>query len=193
MTRLLIIGPPGAGKGTQSAKLSEYFDITAIATGDIFRWNIANETELGLQVKALVDGGDFVPDSLTNSLIANRLEEDDVQHGFLLDGYPRTVDQAHFLDQFLANHDDELDAVIQLEADRDEVVERLRKRAVEQGRSDDTEKAIRHRQEVFQVQTAPLIKLYEEKGLLVSVDGLGAIDEVFGRIIEALSSRGIQA
>lgn len=193
MTRLLIIGPPGAGKGTQSARLSEDFGIPAIATGDIFRMNIANKTELGLQVKALVDGGDFVPDSLTNSLVADRLQEADAQEGFLLDGYPRTVDQAHFLDQLLANEDQTLDAVIQLEADRDEVVTRLRKRALEQGRADDTEEAIRHRQEVFIVQTAPLIKLYGDKGLLVPVDGLGEINEVYSRITEALTARGIRA
>ena len=192
MTRLLIVGPPGAGKGTQSVKLAEYFGIPAISTGDIFRWNIANETELGLKVKAIVDGGDYVPDSLTNSLVDDRLHQDDAVEGFLLDGYPRTVDQANFLEQILKDDGNKLDAVIQLEADLDEVVTRLRKRALEQGRSDDTEEAIRHRQDVFAEQTAPLLNLYADSGLLVAVNGLGEVDEVFTRIIEALAERGVR-
>ncbi|MGB3415009.1 MAG: adenylate kinase [Microbacteriaceae bacterium] len=192
MTRLLIIGPPGAGKGTQSAKLAEFFNIPAISTGDIFRWNIANETELGLEVKAIVDGGDYVPDSLTNSLVNDRLHQEDALGGFLLDGYPRTVDQADYLREILAEDGTPLDAVIQLEADQDEVVARLRKRALEQGRSDDTEEAIRHRQDVFAAQTEPLISLYASRDLLVPVNGLGPVDEVFARIQEALAERGIR-
>jgi len=191
LTRLLIVGPPGAGKGTQASRLAETYGIPAIATGDIFRANIKNETPLGVQVKAIIDAGDYVSDELTNALVKSRLEEADAREGFLLDGYPRTLDQVAFLEQLLAGKGQALDAVIQLVADQDEVVARLRNRALEQGRTDDTEDAIRHRQEVYLRETNPLIAVYEARGLLVEVDGLGEIDEVAGRIASALSARGI--
>ena len=193
MTRLLIVGPPGAGKGTQSARLTEQFGIPAIATGDIFRANIKNQTPLGVEVKAIVDAGDYVPDTLTNALVTHRLEEEDALDGFLLDGYPRTLDQIAFLDELLAKRGQGLDAVIQLVADQEEVVTRLRKRAIEQGRTDDTEEAIRHRQEVYARETAPLIPVFRERGILIEVDGLGDIDEISARIREALAERGIVA
>ena len=189
--RLLIVGPPGAGKGTQAVRLAETHGIPAIATGDIFRANIKNETPLGVQVKAIIDAGDYVSDELTNALVKSRLEEADAREGFLLDGYPRTLDQVAFLEELLAGKGQALDAVIQLVADQDEVVARLRNRALEQGRTDDTEDAIRHRQEVYLRETNPLIAVYEARGLLVEVDGLGEIDEVAGRIASALSARGI--
>ena len=190
--RLLIVGPPGAGKGTQAAKLASDFGIPAIATGDIFRHNIRTGTELGTQVKAIVDAGDYVPDSLTNELVARRLAEQDALEGFLLDGYPRTLNQVAYLTDLLAARGQSLDGVIQLVADTDEVVTRLRKRAVEQGRMDDSEEAIRHRQDVFARETAPLVAAYRDKGLLVEVDGIGEIDEVEGRITRALAAHGIQ-
>jgi adenylate kinase len=167
MTRLLIVGPPGAGKGTQAARLTGGFGIPAISTGDIFRDNIARETPLGVEIKAIVDAGDYVPDSLTNALIASRIEEEDAREGFLLDGYPRTLDQVSYLDEILGAKGHSLDAVIQLVADQDEVVSRLRKRAIEQGRVDDSEEAIRHRQEVYARETRPLIDVYDKRGLLV--------------------------
>jgi adenylate kinase len=191
LTRLLIVGPPGAGKGTQAARLAERFGIPAIATGDIFRENIKNQTPLGVEVKAIVDAGDYVPDSLTNALITSRLTEDDAAEGFLLDGYPRTTEQIAFLDGLLAERGQGLDAVIQLVADQDEVVARLLRRAAEQGRTDDTEETIRHRQEVYARETAPLIPVFRERGILVEVDGLGDIDEVSERIASALAERGI--
>ena len=191
MTRLLIVGPPGAGKGTQSARLTERFSIPAIATGDIFRANIRNQTPLGIEVKAIVDAGDYVPDSLTNALITHRLEEPDALDGFLLDGYPRTLDQIAFLDELLAKRHQELDAVIQLVADKEEVVNRLRLRAIAQGRTDDTEEAIRHRQDVYARETAPLIPVFRDRGLLIEVDGLGEIDDISARIFESLAQRGI--
>jgi adenylate kinase len=191
MARLLIIGPPGAGKGTQAARLSTLFGIPAIATGDIFRYNIKNETPLGLEVKSIVDAGDYVPDSLTNELVRSRLEEPDAVDGFLLDGYPRTTSQVQFLDEILAEKHEQLDAVIRLVADVDVVVERLRKRAIEQGRVDDSEDAIRHRQDVFRRETAPLIEIYGERGLLVTVDGIGDVEEVGERILSGLAERGI--
>ena len=190
--RLIILGPPGAGKGTQAAKIADKFGIPAISTGDIFRANIKNETPLGQQVKAIVDAGDYVPDSLTNQLVTDRLAEDDAQDGFLLDGYPRTLEQVTYLDDLLASKGQELAAVIQLVADQDEIVARLTKRAQEQGRADDSEDAIRHRQEVYLRETSPLIDVYRQRGLLVEVDGLGAMDDVASRIRSALAERGIQ-
>lgn len=191
MTRLLLIGPPGAGKGTQAVRLAEAYLIPAISTGDIFRSNVRDETELGKKAKAFMDAGDNVPDSLTNALIRDRLAESDAEGGFLLDGYPRTEDQVRELDEFLEGHGAALDAVVELVADPDVVVERLRKRATEQGRSDDDESVVRHRLEVYREQTAPLIDVYASRGLLVKIDALGAIDDVTVRITEALADLGI--
>ena len=193
MTRLLIVGPPGAGKGTQAARIAEKYRIPTISTGDIFRFNIANETELGKQVKAIVDSGDYVPDSLTNALVTDRLNEADAQGGFLLDGYPRTPDQVRYLDELLASHGHALDGVVRLAADQEEVVRRPRQRSIEQGRVDDSEEAIRHRQEVYQRETAPLLEMFDERGLLIEVDGLGPIDEVTARIFAALDARDLGA
>ncbi|GIT79891.1 adenylate kinase [Leifsonia sp. LS1] len=192
MTRLLIVGPPGAGKGTQASRITTAYGIPDISTGDIFRANIKNETPLGLQVKAIVDAGDYVPDSLTNQLVTDRLGEDDAANGFLLDGYPRTLAQVDYLDEMLAAQGQKLDAVIQLVADQDEIVARLTKRALEQGRADDSEDAIRHRQEVYLRETSPLVDVYRTRGLLVEVDGLGEIDEVAARVRSALAERGIE-
>ena len=193
MTRLLLIGPPGAGKGTQAARLAEIYSIPAISTGDIFRSNVKNGTELGTKAKAFMDAGDNVPDSLTNELIRDRLEDEDAREGFLLDGYPRTTDQVRELDAFLASHGAALDAVVELEADPEVVIGRLRKRATEQGRSDDTEDVVRHRLEVYSEQTAPLISVYASRDVLVTIDALGEIDAVTARITEALVERGITA
>lgn len=190
--RLLIVGPPGAGKGTQAVRIAESYGIPAISTGDIFRANVKNATPLGVKVKAILDSGDYVPDSLTNELIEDRLAQPDAAAGFLLDGYPRTADQVAFLDALLAGKGEELTAVVQLVADRDEIVERLRKRALDQGRSDDTEDAIRHRQDVYLRETGPLIDEYGTRGLLLAVDGLGSVDEVASRIDDALATRDIR-
>jgi adenylate kinase len=189
--RLLIVGPPGAGKGTQAARIAERFGIPTISTGDIFRANIANETELGKRVKEIVDAGDYVPDSLTNELVSDRLSEADATTGFLLDGYPRTPDQVRVLDELLASRGHSLDAVLRLKADQDEIVRRLTKRAVEQGRADDSEDAIRHRQEVYRRETAPVLEMFRDKGLLIEVDGLGTVDEVTERIWNAFADAGI--
>ena len=193
MTRLLIVGPPGAGKGTQAARITAAYGIPDVSTGDIFRANIKNETPLGVQVKAIIDSGDYVSNDLTNALVKSRLEEDDALGGFLLDGYPRTLEQVAYLDELLASKGQALDAVIQLVADQDAVVARLRKRAIEQGRTDDTEEAIRHRQEVYARETSPLIAVFRDRGLLIEVDGLGEIDDVAARIAHALAARGITA
>ena len=190
MIRLLLIGAPGAGKGTQAEKLAEAFQIPAISTGDIFRHNVKNETELGKQAKAFMDRGEYVPDSLTNALVRDRLSHADAIEGFLLDGYPRTADQVVELDDILAAQGNKLDVVVQLTADTDEVVRRLLNRAIEQGRADDTEDVIRRRLEVYEEQTAPLTSTYAARGLVAMSDGLGEVAEVTGRILEALEARG---
>ena len=191
MTRLLLIGMPGAGKGTQAAQLSVAFGIPAISTGDIFRHNVKNETALGKQAKAFMDRGEYVPDSLTNELVRDRLSHADAANGFLLDGYPRTADQVAELDDILGEHSQKLDAVVMLTADVDEVVRRLLNRAIEQGRADDTEEVIRRRLDIYEEQTAPLVSVYAARNLVVTVDGLGEVEEVTARIVDALAERGI--
>ena len=191
MSRFLLIGPPGAGKGTQAALLANAYSIPAISTGDIFRANVKNETELGLKVKSIMDRGEYVPDSLTNELIRDRLSQADAEVGFLLDGYPRTNDQVNELDDILVSQHRILDAVILLVADTDELVRRLLKRAQEQDRADDTEDVIRHRQNVYLEQTQPLIEIYSARDLVVEIDGLGQVGEVTERILNALTARGL--
>ena len=191
MTRLLLIGPPGAGKGTQAALLSQHFGIPAISTGDIFRYNVKNQTPLGVEAKGFMDRGEYVPDSLTNSLVRDRLSHDDALGGFLLDGYPRTIDQVHELDSILSDAGKRLDVVVQLTADTDELVRRLAHRAEVEGRADDTPDVIRRRLEVYESQTAPLIDVYAARGLVAMIDGLGEIADVTARIVEALDARGL--
>ncbi len=191
MTRLLLIGPPGAGKGTQAALLSEHFGIPAISTGDIFRYNVKNQTPLGVEAKGFMDRGEYVPDSLTNALVRDRLSHDDALGGFLLDGYPRTIDQVHELDSILSDAGKRLDVVVQLTADNDELVRRLAHRAQVEGRADDTPEVIRRRLEVYDSQTAPLIDVYAARGLVAMIDGLGEIADVTARIVEALDARGL--
>ncbi|WP_336651526.1 MULTISPECIES: adenylate kinase [unclassified Leucobacter] len=186
-TRLLIIGPPGAGKGTQAAAIAERYGVPAISTGDIFRANIKGGTELGKRVQEIIERGELVPDSLTNEIVADRLAQPDAAPGFLLDGYPRTVDQVHALDGMLEGAS--LDAVVLIEADVDAVVARLLKRAEIEGRADDTEDVIRHRQEVYAQQTAPLVELFSERGILVTVDGLGSVEDVAARIAAGLEAK----
>lgn len=191
--RMVLLGPPGAGKGTQAARISERLGIPAISTGDIFRANVAGSTELGQQAKKYMDAGEYVPDSVTNAMVKDRLAADDAAQGFLLDGYPRTEAQVHELDAMLAEGGLGLDVVLEITAEAEVVVQRLLKRATEQNRADDTEPVIRRRLEVYAEQTEPLAALYEAKGLLVRVDGIGDIDEVTERIMTALASRGVQA
>ena len=187
--RLLIVGPPGAGKGTQAVRVAEELGIHAISTGDIFRANVSGETELGVLAKSYMDKGEYVPDSVTNDMIRSRLAEPDAQEGFLLDGYPRTLDQVEALDGMLAEADTSLDMVLLLVVETEEVIGRLVARGAEQGRSDDTEETIRHRLEVYADQTAPLIDVYEKRGLVRRVDGMASIDEVTAALREALAGR----
>jgi adenylate kinase len=171
--------------------LARHLDIPAISTGDIFRHNVREETELGLKAKAFMDRGEYVPDSLTNDLVRDRLGQADALKGFLLDGYPRTADQVAELDSILHDQENKLDVVVQLTADNEELVRRLSGRAQEQGRSDDTPDVIRRRLDVYDEQTAPLIDIYAARGLVVMINGLGEIQEVTDRIIEALDARGL--
>lgn len=193
MVRMLLVGPPGAGKGTQAVLLSETFGIPAISTGDIFRANVHAETPLGVEAKGFMDRGEYVPDSLTNALVADRLSHDDCEKGFLLDGYPRTLDQVRALDDVLAESGNRLDVVVELVADPEVVIERIRLRSAEQGRSDDTDDVARSRLDVYARETAPLIAVYGERGIVVSVDGIGTIEHVTGRIVAELAGKGFRA
>jgi adenylate kinase len=188
--RLLLMGPPGAGKGTQARVLAERLNIPAVSTGDIFRANVAAETPLGLEAKRYMDAGDYVPDEVTNAMVRDRLSEADAGEGFLLDGYPRTLAQVRTLDDILAEHGHGLDAVVALTADPEVLVSRMLRRARIDGRADDSEEVVRHRQEVYVAETQPLLQVYAQRGLLVEVDGVGEIAEVSERVLAALKSIG---
>lgn len=185
-SRIILIGPPGAGKGTQAARLSEALGVPAISTGDIFRANVKGETELGKLAKRYMDAGEYVPDEVTNSMVADRLAQGDAAEGFLLDGYPRTSAQVDELDRILAAEDQAIEHVVELTADTDEVVARLLARAQTEGRSDDSEDVIRHRLDVYEEQTQPLTDIYRSRGLLRQVDGLGEVNDITERILSTI-------
>lgn len=186
--RIVLMGPPGAGKGTQAAVIATELNIPHISTGEIFRANVGQGTELGVEAKKYMDKGEYVPDSITNAMVADRLAQPDTGNGFLLDGYPRTLEQVGELDKILAELDTPLDTVVEITANTEEVIARLLNRAKLEGRADDTEEVIRRRMEVYAEQTEPLTAVYREKGLLVQVDGMGSVEEVSGRLLAALSS-----
>ena len=187
--RLVIMGPQGSGKGTQAARLAERLGVPAISTGDIFRANVKGGTPLGLEAKAIMDAGDLVPDSITNAMVRDRLAEPDAETGFILDGYPRNAAQVEALDAVLAEDGVGLDAVLELTADRAELLSRLAKRAQVEGRTDDTAEVIEKRLAIYAEQTQPLTDRYRDRGLLVTVDGIGDVDEVTERLVSALGAR----
>ncbi|NNL14257.1 MAG: adenylate kinase [Acidimicrobiia bacterium] len=184
--KLLMLGPPGAGKGTQAERLARAIGIPHLSTGDMLRSNVANDTDLGRQAKAFMEAGDLVPDELVTAMVIDRLGQEDAACGYLLDGYPRNPAQADSLVE--AFGDDVLELALVLDVDAEELVQRLVLRGKEQGRSDDTEDVIRNRLAVYEEQTAPLVEYYESAGRLARVDGLGTIPEIFGRVIEVLAA-----
>jgi adenylate kinase len=187
MARMVIIGPPGSGKGTQAERLSGRLGVVAISTGDIFRANVKGRTPLGLEARKHMDAGDFVPDDVTNNMVRERLSESDVADGFMLDGYPRTVTQVNYLDLMLAARGQQLDVVLQLTAGNDELAARLLGRAKETGRSDDNEAVIRHRLALYHEQTEAVVDQYARRGILTPVHGTGTVNEVTGRVLDSLS------
>ncbi len=189
--RLLIMGPPGAGKGTQASSIADHYGIVTISTGQLFRDNIQLGTPLGKQIEALIAAGNLVPDEVTNQMVFQRLASPDVKKrgGFLLDGYPRTLEQVEALDGELVRSRRKLQAVIALVADPSQLVERLLKRAEIEGRADDNADSIRHRIDVYHAETAPLLEVYRERGLLVEVDAMGAVEDVRTRITNALDAK----
>ncbi|HKU10235.1 MAG TPA: adenylate kinase [Sinomonas sp.] len=186
MSRILMMGPPGVGKGTQAERLAQHLGIPTISTGDLFREEVRNETPLGVRIKEIVASGAYVPDEVTNELVAERLAWADARDGFILDGYPRTVDQVQALDHILAELSAQLDAVVVLEADHGELQERILLRAAEQGRSDDTPEVVARRLEVYAQARAQLISAYDARGLVFHIDGTGLPHVVEARIREAL-------
>ncbi|RAX45383.1 adenylate kinase [Arthrobacter sp. AQ5-06] len=186
MMRMLIIGPPGSGKGTQAERISDRLGVVAISTGDIFRANVKGGTPLGVEARKYMDNGDFVPDSVTNEMVRNRLSQDDAKEGFLLDGYPRTVAQVDYLDGILAAGEQKLGVVLQLTADDEELVSRLLGRARETGRSDDNESVIRHRLDLYHQQTEAVVAKYAGRGILTEVDGIGGIEVVTDRVLDSI-------
>ncbi len=189
--RLLIVGPQGSGKGTQGARIAETFEIPAVSTGDVFRANIAEGTELGRRVQAVIEAGNLVSDELTSAVVRDRLAQPDAAAGFLLDGYPRNLAQVADLDAFLDARGENLAGVIELSVPREESIARLSLRAREQGRTDDTEEVIAHRLSIYERETAPILGVYGERGLVDSIDGVGTLDEITERILTALIARGL--
>jgi adenylate kinase len=184
--RLILMGPPGAGKGTQAKIVADHFGIPAISTGDIFRANVSQGTPLGKKAQEFMDAGEYVPDEVTNLMVRARIDEPDAEPGFLLDGYPRTLAQVEELDGMIGHTGHKLDAAVVLTVDPDEIVERLLQRAQVEGRTDDTEDVVRRRQELYGEQTEPLIEVYRSRGLVHEIDGMGAVEEVTKRIFDAL-------
>ncbi|HZG90368.1 MAG TPA: adenylate kinase [Pseudonocardia sp.] len=182
MVRLVLVGPPGAGKGTQAERLAEELDVPHISTGDLFRANLEQETPVGLEAKRYMDAGDLVPDAVTVQMVRDRLTRDDAAKGFILDGFPRTIAQAEALAGLLTERGEAIDAIVEFQVPEDELVARLLGR----GRADDTEQVIRNRQQVYRDETTPLLEFYGDR--LVTVDAVGTVEEITSRVLSALRS-----
>ncbi|MFT4136793.1 adenylate kinase [Microbacterium sp.] len=189
--RLLIVGPQGSGKGTQGVTIAQSLGVPAISTGDVFRAAVADGSELGRQVKAIIEAGNLVPDELTSAVVRERLSQPDAANGFLLDGYPRNIGQVGDLDAFLAERGEALEAVIELNVPREESIARISLRAQEQGRTDDTAEVIANRLAIYERETAPILDVYRERGIVDEIDGVGSLEEIGARIAAALAARGI--
>ncbi|MBN9193115.1 MAG: adenylate kinase [Microbacterium sp.] len=189
--RLLIVGPQGSGKGTQGARIGDLLGVPAISTGDVFRAAIKDGSELGAKVQSVIDAGDLVSDDLTFEVVRDRLQQPDAAGGFLLDGFPRNLAQVALLDGYLAERDEPLTAVIELGVARAVSIARIAERAREQGRTDDTEDAIAKRLSIYERETAPILDVYRERGLVDTIDGVGSLETVTARILGALAARGI--
>ena len=185
--RLVLLGAPGSGKGTQAARLKDYLDVPHISTGDLLRAEVAAGSPLGLQAKEVMARGDLVSDEILLGMLKDRFSRDDTRNGFILDGYPRNLAQAAALDQLLADLGQKFDAAVQLVVDNEQIVERLAGRAKAEGRADDSPESVRHRLNVYDQQTAPVIEFYRQHGQLTVVDGVGTLEAVFARIVEAIA------
>jgi len=181
---VILFGPPGAGKGTQAKKLADEYNITKLSTGEMFRYNIKNKTEIGKKVKNILDSGDLVPDQLVVDMVAEELKKPAYKNGYILDGFPRTIEQAEALDILLKKRDENIDSFIMLEVPEEELIKRILSRG--EGRSDDTEEGIKKRLQVYREETAPVKAYYKKRDLVDVVDGVGSIDEIFERLKQVL-------
>jgi len=190
MLNIILFGPPGAGKGTQSAKLIEKYDLTHLSTGDVFRYNIKNETELGVLAKSYIDKGELVPDEVTNNMVKDFLERNANENGFIFDGYPRTIAQGENLDAVLEDMNTAVTMMLALEVEEDELVKRLLERGKTSGRIDDqSEDTIRNRFKVYQEETAPLAVFYSDQNKYMGVHGMGTVDDIFDRLCQAIEAK----
>ena len=185
--RLVLLGAPGSGKGTQATRLKEHLQVPHISTGDLLRAEVAAGSKLGREAKAVMDCGNLVSDEILLGMLEERLARPDAANGFILDGYPRNLAQAAALDQLLARIGQPMDFAVQLEVPTDLLVERIAGRATAEGRADDSPESVRNRLDIYDCQTAPVIDFYRQHGKLTVVDGVGSLDEVFTRVIEALA------